>query len=163
MNPIYTLHDTASVYSPSLLFFKDLIQKNIALAVKMVGDPKRLRPHVKTHKTPEIVRLELAAGITKHKCATLAEAEMCASCGAPDVFLAYNVVGPNRQRLANLIRTYPGTRFSIQADHPDAVRALSDTLAGAGLTVDVLVDIDVGMHRTGIPAGDGAVALYELI
>src|SRR6059058_5062333 len=121
MNPLYAIHDTSGLFSPALLFYRSLIQRNIALAAKMAGNPNRLRPHVKTHKTPEIVRLELAAGITKHKCATLAEAEMCASCGAPDVFLAYNVVGPNRQRLANLIRAYPKTHFSIQADHPDAV------------------------------------------
>jgi D-serine deaminase-like pyridoxal phosphate-dependent protein len=163
MNPAYAIRDTSNVYSPSLLFFKDLIQKNIALAVQMVGDPKRLRPHVKTHKTREIVRMELAAGIVKHKCATLAEAEMVASCGAPDVFIAYNIVGPNRDRLARLIRAYPGTRFSVQADHPDAVRALSETMHKAGLQVDVLMDIDVGMHRTGIAPGEDAVALYQFI
>src|SRR5581483_6723701 len=124
---------------------------------------KRMRPHVKTHKTREIVRMELAAGVVKHKCATLAEAEMIASCGAPDVFLAYNVVGPNRDRLVKLIRAYPDTRFSVQADHPAAVRALSETMQKAGVEVDVLVDLDVGMHRTGIAPGDEAVALYELI
>src|SRR5438105_4264687 len=126
MNPVYAIHDTSALFSPALLFYKPLIERNIALAVKMAGNPDRLRPHVKTHKTREIVRLELAAGVTKHKCATLAECEMVASCGAPDVFLAYNVVGPNRDRLVKLIRAYPDTRFSVQADHPDAVRALSE-------------------------------------
>ena len=163
MNPIYAIADTSGIYSPALLFYKDIIQQNVNRAVEMVGDPKRLRPHVKTHKTREIVKMALAAGIIKHKCATLAEAEMTASCGAPDVFLAYNVVGPNCQRLAKLIRAYPGTQFSVQADHPDAVRALSDTLHRAGVEVDVLVDLDIGMHRTGIAPRDAAVALYELI
>src|SRR5258708_6869066 len=162
MNPIYAIADTSGIYSPALLFYKDIIQGNVKRAVEMVGDPKRLRPHVKTHKTREIVKMALAAGITKHKCATLAEAEMTASCGAPDVFLAYNVVGPNCERLAKLLRAYPGTQFSVQADHPDAVRALSDTLHRAGVEVDVLVDLDIGMHRTGI-APEDAVALYELI
>jgi D-serine deaminase-like pyridoxal phosphate-dependent protein len=163
MNPIYAIADTASIYSPALLFYKDIIQQNVRKAVELAGDPKRLRPHVKTHKTREIVKMCLAAGIGKHKCATLAEAEMTASCGAPDVFIAYNIVGPNRDRLAKLIRAYPGTQFSVQADHPDAVRALSDTLNRAGVSVDVLVDLDIGMHRTGIAPGDSAVALYELI
>ena len=120
MHPRYRIADTSAVCSPALLFYADLIRDNVALAVKMAGDPQRLRPHVKTHKTREIVRMELAAGVTKHKCATLAEAEMVASCGAPDVFLAYNIVGPNRDRLVKLLRTYTGTRFSVQADHPDA-------------------------------------------
>jgi D-serine deaminase-like pyridoxal phosphate-dependent protein len=163
MHAAYNIHDTSSIYSPSLIFFKDLIQKNIDLAVKMAGDPKRLRPHVKTHKTREIVQMELAAGISKHKVATLAEAEMCASAGATDIFLAYNVVGPNRERLAKLIRAYPKTTFRVQGDHPDAVRVLSETMARAGVEVEVLVDLDVGQHRTGIAPGEGAVALYELI
>ncbi len=95
MNPHYLLRDSSGVFSPALLFYKDMIRRNIARAVAMVGDPARLRPHVKTHKTRELVRLELDAGIAKHKCATIAEAEMIAQVGAPDVFLAYNIVGPN--------------------------------------------------------------------
>jgi D-serine deaminase-like pyridoxal phosphate-dependent protein len=163
MNPTYEIRDPSSIYSPALVFYRELIAKNLQTAVSMVGDPRKLRPHVKTHKTREIVRMELAAGVVKHKCATLAEAEMIASCGAPDVFLAYNVVGPNRDRLVKLIRAYPDTRFSVQADHPDAVRALSETMNRAGVVVDVLLDLDVGMHRTGIAPGEDAISLYELI
>src|SRR5262249_34349805 len=99
----------------------------------------------------------------RHKCATPAEAEMVASCGAPDVFLAYNLVGPNCDRYARLARTYPQTKFSVQADHPDAVRALSAAMHRAGQTVDVLLDLDVGQHRPGIAPGEDAVALYELL
>lgn len=161
MNPQYQIDDISNVFSPSLLLYKDLIEKNIALAVKMAGDAKRLRPHVKTHKCREIVKMELAAGIGKHKCATLAEMEMVASCGAPDIFLAYNVVGPNRERLVKLMRAYPDTRFSVQVDHPVTAKALAETMHKAGLTLDVLLDIDVGMHRTGIAAGPAAEALYE--
>jgi D-serine deaminase-like pyridoxal phosphate-dependent protein len=163
MNSIYAIDDTAQVFSPALIFYKDIIRDNIARAVEMAGDPKRLRPHVKTHKTREIVRLGMAAGITKHKCATLAEAEMLATCNVPDVFLAYNIVGPNCERLVQLIKKYPRTKFTVQADHPDAVQALSDAAHRAGVTAEVLVDLDVGMHRTGIAPGDGAVALYEQI
>jgi len=79
MNPVYTIHDTSPLFSPALLFYKPLIERNIALAVKMAGNPDRLRPHVKTHKTREIVRLELAAGLTKQQCGTLADCEMVAS------------------------------------------------------------------------------------
>jgi D-serine deaminase-like pyridoxal phosphate-dependent protein len=161
MNPAYVLHDTAAIFSPALLFYKDLIHQNIALAVQMAGAPERLRPHVKTHKTREIVRMELDAGITKHKCATLAEAEMLASCGVTDVLLAYNLVGPNCSRMARLAKAYPNCRFSVLADHPAALRLLSEALAASGQTVDVLLDVDVGQHRTGIAPGDDAVALYE--
>src|SRR5262245_28615653 len=136
MDPHYAVADTAAVFSPGLLFYKDLIRRNLARALEMAGRPDRLRPHVKTHKTREIVRLELDAGITKHKCATLAEAEMLAGCGAPDVLLAYNLVGPNCGRLARLAERYPGCRFSVLADHPAGARALSAALAAAGRKVD---------------------------
>ena len=109
MNPAYAVQDTSSIYSPALLFYKDLIQHNLTVALDIAGGPQRLRPHVKTHKTREIVQLELKAGVTKHKCATLAEAEMLAGCGAPDVFLAYNLVGPNCERMVRLMQAYPGT------------------------------------------------------
>jgi D-serine deaminase-like pyridoxal phosphate-dependent protein len=159
----YTLRDPSGVLSPGLLFYKDLIQSNIARMIEIAGGPERLRPHCKTHKTREIARLELDAGITRHKCATIAEAEMLASAGVPDVLLAYSIVGPNAARLARLIRAFTGCRFSVLADHPEAVTALSRVLTTAGETVDVLLDVDVGQHRTGIAPDEEAVVLYELI
>src|SRR5689334_12637356 len=113
MNSDYLVHDTSAVFSPALLFYKDLIQHNIDLAVRMAGGADRLRPHVKTHKTREIARLELDAGITRHKCATLAEAEMLAGCGAPDVLIAYPLVGPNCGRMARLVQKFPDCRWSV--------------------------------------------------
>src|SRR4051794_21029903 len=163
MNPLYTIRDASAVLSPGLLFYKPLIRQNIARAVEMAGRPDRLRPHVKTHKTREIVRMELEAGITKHKCATIAEAEMVAGCGAADVLLAYHLVGPNCERMARLVAAYPGCRFSVLVDHPIAARALSKAMQAAGQQVDVLLDVDVGQPRTGIPPGDEAAALYELV
>jgi D-serine deaminase-like pyridoxal phosphate-dependent protein len=163
MNPEYPLNDPSTVLSPGLLFYKDLIRRNIARMIEIAGAPGRLRPHAKTHKTREIARMELEAGITRHKCATIAEAEMLASCGVPDVLLAYNVVGPNCARLGRLVRLFPGCRFSVLADHPAAAAALSCAMTAAGEAVDVLLDVDVGQHRTGIPPGEEAVALYELL
>src|SRR5438067_5582555 len=147
MHAPYALHDASAVYSPGLLFYKDLIRQNIARTVELAGNPERLRPHAKTQKTSEVMQLEREAGIRKHKCATLAEAEMLAGCGAEDVLLAYNLVGPNCGRMAKLARAYPGCRFSVLADHPAAARALSAALADAGQQVDVLIDLDVGQHR----------------
>src|SRR5215203_4453858 len=103
MHPAYALSDPSAVFSPALVFFPELIRRNVARVVEMAGGPARLRPHVKTHKTQEIARLLLDAGVTKHKCATIAEAEMLATAGAPDVLIAYPLVGPNVGRLAALI------------------------------------------------------------
>jgi D-serine deaminase-like pyridoxal phosphate-dependent protein len=125
MDPHHLLRDPSTVFSPGLLFYRDAIRHNIDRLIARVGDPKRLRPHVKTHKTREIVRMQIAAGITKHKCATIAEAEMLAGVGAADVLLAYNLVGPNCMRMAQLIGGFPGCRFSTVVDHPVPAQSLS--------------------------------------
>ena len=163
MNSAYAIADISNIYSPALLFYKDLIRQNIARTVELAGDPGRLRPHVKTHKTREIVRMALEAGILKHKCATIAEAEMLAGCGVTDVLLAYNPVGPNCGRVARLARAYPACRFAVTADHAAAAEALSKALDAEKQSVDVLLDLDVGQHRTGVAPGPEAAALYEHI
>jgi D-serine deaminase-like pyridoxal phosphate-dependent protein len=112
---------------------------------------------------PDVIKLQLAAGIDKFKVATLAEAEMVASCGAADVLLAYQLLGPKVPRLAELVRKFPGTRFSTIADDAAAIRDLSRGLAAAGVKVEVLLDIDNGMHRTGIAPGEQAVELYRML
>src|SRR5262249_55187201 len=97
----FTVANAAEVPSPSLLVYPDRVEENIQRMISLAG-VERLRPHMKTHKMPEMIRLQLARGITKFKCATIAEAEMTASCGAPHVLLAYQPVGPNVGRLIRL-------------------------------------------------------------
>ena len=164
MNPSYVLRNADSVFSPALVFHAQLIRANIDRALELAGGPARLRPHVKTHKTREIVSMLLDAGVTAHKCATIAEAELLASTGAPDVLIAYQLVGPNIGSLIRLIRTFPDTRFSTIVDHEHAVHALSECLDAEGVSVGVLLDLDVGQHRSGIPMGDSdaALSLYLL-
>lgn len=161
MNAEYLLHDPSQVHSPSLLFYKTLIARNIKNMVERVGSPSRLRPHVKTHKTRQIVQMEREAGITKQKCATIAEAEMLAQCHVPDILLSYPMVGPNCERFARLVKKYSLSHFSVIADSEAGIQQLSDALKKANVTVDVLLDIDVGQHRTGVPAGPKARELYE--
>lgn len=163
MDAVYRIDDLSEIYSPALVFYPAVIRRNIARAVAIANDPSRLRPHVKTHKTREIVQLAMQAGITKHKCATIAEAEMLASCQVKDVLIAYPMVGPNCQRLARLAGRFPRCSFSVVADDMRAVRALAEAMQAAGQQVGVLLDIDVGQHRTGIAPGESAVALYETI
>jgi D-threonine aldolase len=144
----FAITNTEAVDSPALLIHPDVVQQNIQAALALVGDPARLRPHVKTHKMPAVTKLLLAAGIRQFKCATIAEAEMLAQAEAPDVLLAYPVVGPKAARLYELIRRYPATRFSCLTDHPETARQLSDLFADQPLSV--YIDLNVGMGRTGI-------------
>ena len=70
----YAIADTSEMLSPSLVIFCDLVEANLAEMIRIAGSPSRLRPHCKTHKMREVIELELARGITRHKCATIAEA-----------------------------------------------------------------------------------------
>jgi len=162
-DPRYAIADTSQILSPGLVVFRDLVEQNLAEMIRIAGSPARLRPHCKTHKMREVTELQLARGITKHKCATIAEAELLAEAGARDIFLAYNPVGPNIGRVAALVRKYPEANFKVTADHPRPLAALGEALSSAGCSVEVLLDIDCGQHRTGIPAGAEARRLYEQI
>ena len=160
----YTLDNVHEIASPALLIYQERMVENLRRMLAMVGgDATRLRPHIKTHKVPEIVSLHLEHGITKFKCATIAEAEMLALACAPDVLLAYQPVGPNIQRLVTLIQRFPQTRFSTIADNEHSIRELSAAISGARLELDIFLDLDCGMHRTGVPPDASAIKLYKLI
>jgi D-serine deaminase-like pyridoxal phosphate-dependent protein len=152
--------NVATVPSPALLVYPERIEANLRQMLAIAEGPDRLRPHVKTHKLPEVVRRHLARGITRFKCATLAEVEMVARCGAADVLLAYQPVGPNVSALRLLVERFPRSAISALVDDQAVAEHLSSEFARAGRTIDLLVDLDVGMHRSGIPPGEGAAALY---
>src|SRR4051812_22447106 len=107
MRSPYEIRDTSELLSPSLIIFREILRQNLDAMVAMAGSVDRLRPHVKTHKMPEIVRMVEGLGITRHKCATIAEAEMIARAGGRDVLIAYPLVGPNVRRLVELADQYP--------------------------------------------------------
>ena len=163
MDPRHSLINPSGLLSPSLLVYRDLVRQNLAGMIEMARGAERLRPHAKTHKMAEIIRMEGELGIQKHKVATIAEAEMVAAAGGSDVLLAYPLVGPNLTRFVRLVRGYRSTTFRALVDHPDSARALSDAVKGLGRPVAVLVDLDVGMGRTGIDPGEPAAALYALV
>jgi len=160
--PWHQVSNVAEVASPALLIHPERIEENIRRMLRIVG-PDRLRPHIKTHKMAELVRMQMALGIDKFKCATIAEAEMAGACGARDVLLAYQPVGPNIRRLIQLGKTFPQTKFSCLSDDAEALRALSHATAQAGERLDVFLDINCGMNRSGVSLGQEAIALYRLI
>jgi D-serine deaminase-like pyridoxal phosphate-dependent protein len=153
--------DVSAIPSPALLLGLEPIERNLHTMLAIAGSPGRLRPHVKTHKLGWLVQRQIALGITSFKCATIAEAEMCAQAGAPDVLIAFQLVGPNIARLLALREKFPRTHFSTVVDEPSALHALADASMRSGARLEVLLDLDVGQHRTGIPPGPAAVALYR--
>jgi D-serine deaminase-like pyridoxal phosphate-dependent protein len=161
--PWYAVSNADEVPSPALLVYPDRVEENIRRMIRVAGGVERLRPHMKTNKLPEVIRMQMDQGITKFKCATIAEAEMVAACGAPDVLLAYQPVGPNVTRMIELVKSFPGTTFSAVADDEAIIRALSKAAVDAGVTLNLFLDVDAGMHRTGVAPGPSAASLYRLI
>jgi D-serine deaminase-like pyridoxal phosphate-dependent protein len=155
----FEIENVQELDSPALVIFTERVQHNIQTAVNMIGDVINLRPHIKTSKSPDAARLMLQAGITKFKCATIAEAEMLAQCNAPDVLLAYQPLGPKLTRFIELIKKYPAVKFSCLTDNTAAASEQAAAFEVNGLTVSVYIDLNVGMNRTGIPASEKAVDL----
>ena len=147
--------------SPALVVFPERVKHNIQLAIDMIGDISRLRPHIKTNKSPDVAKLMLNAGITKFKCATIAEAEMLALCNAPDVLLAYQPLGPKLNRFVSLIIKYPATKFSCLTDNIAAADEQASVFNSNNLTVPVFIDLNVGMNRTGIDPDEKAIDLAK--
>lgn len=157
----YHINNIEAVDSPALVIYRERVIENIRTAVSMVGDVKRLRPHVKTHKCLEVAALQMEAGIHKFKCATIAEAEMLGIAKAPDVLLAYQPAGPKLKRFIELIKKYPSTKFSCLVDNIQSIRNISALVIDNSIQIEVYIDLNVGMNRTGIPPGDNALELYR--
>ncbi len=145
----YRVDNESELFTPAVILYPDRIKRNIAEMIRLAGGTQRLRPHVKTHKLPQVVELQQAAGIDKFKCATLQEATMLASIGVPDVLLAYQPTGPLAERFVRLAAT-SDTRFSTLVDNAATVDLLNRLAGEHHISLPVYVDIDCGMHRTGI-------------
>lgn len=160
MKEWYQVDNIEQVDTPALLVFPERVKQNIEHFKSYIRNLSLLRPHVKTNKSAEVSRLLLSAGITRFKCATIAEAEMLAMCDAPDVLVAHQPVGPKAQRLAGLTKVFSETKFSTIIDNAASAKALSDVFAAEGMSIPVYIDLNVGMNRSGVRP-ENALAVYE--
>jgi D-serine deaminase-like pyridoxal phosphate-dependent protein len=157
---VYTLRDTSLLISPALIYYRDIILANTRRIIEMAGGAERLWPHVKSHKTEEMIRMQIDLGITRFKCATIAEAEMTVKAGGRDIILAYPLVGPNVSRFLRLAAGYGEAAFYAVGDDLRQLEILSTEAGKMGTQANVLVDVDIGMHRTGVSL-DKLEGFYE--
>ena len=146
----YIIGNIHEVDSPALVVYPERIKANIRAALAMVDSPAVLRPHAKTSKMSEVAAMLISEGVNKFKCATIAEAEMLAMAHAKDVLLAYQPVGPKILRLLQLIKAYPATRFACLVDSIENANHLNEVCTAQKNTLNVFIDLNVGMNRTGI-------------
>ncbi len=159
----YTIQNVDTLDSPSLLMYADRVRCNIARMIERSHGTERLIPHIKTNKTPAVVEMMLQAGISRFKCATIAEAEMLAMTGAKYVVIAHQLVPPKTARLLALKQQYPDVFFASLLDNAHTAQQHSDFFAAHEANSDVLLDVNNGMNRSGTPLGASTLALYKHI
>jgi D-serine deaminase-like pyridoxal phosphate-dependent protein len=145
----YHIRNIEEIDSPALIVYKQRVQQNINSILAM-KNAAQLRPHVKTNKIAEVCAMMLAKGITKFKCATIAEAEMLGMIKAPDVLLAYQPTPVKAKRLVKLIQKYSATHFSCLIDDTANAENISAVFSENNICVDAYIDLNDGMNRTGI-------------
>lgn len=148
----------AGVDTPCLILELDAFEHNLQrLPDSLSGTGMRLRPHAKSHKCPEIARRQIALGAAGVCCQKVSEAEAMVAGGIADVLIANEIVGaPKLRRLAALAKR---AKIAVCADDAGNVADLDAAARAAAVTLDVLVEIDVGAHRCGVQPGAPAVAL----
>lgn len=157
----FEISDVAQIDTPALVVYSENIDYNINSMLERVGDANKLRPHIKTYKMAEVVERLMASGIFKFKCATIAEAELLGMVGAKEALLAYQPIGPKINRLLEVQQKYPDTHYSTLIDNKKTAEAIADVCEQKGLKLDVFIDLNVGMNRTGILPNEQGVALYS--
>jgi D-serine deaminase-like pyridoxal phosphate-dependent protein len=149
--------DVADLPTPSVLVDLDVLERNITRMQERARQAGvRLRPHAKTHKSPEVGRLQLTAGASGLTLAKTSEAEVFADFGFDDIFLGYPIVGADKAR--RLLALSDRIRIAAGVDSVEGARSLGSVFHAAGRRLRVLLKIDCGFHRVGV-APEEAVAL----
>jgi D-serine deaminase-like pyridoxal phosphate-dependent protein len=135
--------------TPAVLVDLDVLERNIArMATRAREAGVRLRPHAKTHKCPEISRLQRAAGAWGLSVAKVGEAEVFADAGFDDLFVAYTAVGEDKGR--RLLALCDRVRLAVGVDSVEGASTLARPFGQAGRSLDVLLKVDVGYGRVGV-------------
>src|SRR5262245_57796588 len=151
----------ADLVTPALLLDLDLFEANISkMAAHIKAAKIDLRPHGKTHKCAEIAHRQIEAGAIGLSVATIREAEAMAGAGVNGLLITSELVGkPKIDRLIKLLHSASDT--IVVVDNLDHATQLNDAAAIAKLRLNVLIDVDPGGRRTGVPPGDAAISFAE--
>jgi len=159
--PFIGMHKT-ELDTPALLIDLDKMEANIqTMANYFTNVSAALRPHVKTHKTPIIAHKQIAAGAIGVTCAKLGEAEAVIHAGIRDVLIANQVVGT--QKIARLINLAKHAEIMVAVDNPQNVQAISEAASAKGVSIRILVEVNIGMNRCGVEPGQPTLALAQHI
>jgi len=148
--------------TPALVLDLTVLDRNLEkMASFFRGRACQLRPHFKNHKCTRLARRQLDAGAAVGMtCAKLGEAEVLVDAGFDDILIANQVVGS--RKMARLVAIADRAAVCVAVDHPSHLESISQAGQAAGVTIGVLVEVDIGMHRCGVPPGEPALDLARL-
>ena len=151
-----------TIDSPALLIYPEIVKQNISTAQSKLDVLKdsSLRPHVKSVKCLEIIQMAMQCGIRKFKCSTIAEAELLGMAKAGDILLNCQLSLVKAKRFEDLIESYPDSSFSCLVDNMESAQILSSLFTDK--PVNVYIDVNLGMNRTGIKAENALALLKDL-
>ena len=159
---VYRLQDPDGLETPAMLLFHEVMEHNIRSVCELAGGAENLMVHVKTHKSEAVTRREIEHGITGFKCATLAELEMVLRAGTKKAILAYPQVQSRKlTRFCDLVSRYPDAWIAAIISSNVHLAAIARTAERRQQSLRVMIDLDVGMHRTGIGFGVEALQMYR--
>ena len=148
--------------TPVLLIDLDVMESNIKkMADYIRGVDAELRPHAKTHKTPILAHKQMEAGAIGITCAKLGEAEVMVEGGIKDILIANEIVP--QQKIARLVNLARHADMMVAVDDPNNVENLSQAAQDKGVNLRILVDVDIGMKRCGVPPGKPALQLAQKV
>ena len=151
-----------AIDTPALLVDLDVFEKNMATIVARCAEAGvAWRPHCKSHKCPEIARLQIAAGAIGVTCSKLAEAEAMAEAGITDILIANQIVGP--LKIARLMLLRQRADVIVSVDSATNVYALNEAARQSDQQLRVVIEVNCGMDRAGVTPGDEVVALAKRI
>jgi D-serine deaminase-like pyridoxal phosphate-dependent protein len=150
------------VDTPVLVVDLDVFERNLDLMANAVrGGGVALRPHAKSHKCPDIAHAQIERGAVGICCQKVGEAEAFVAAGIRDVLVTNEIVG--EKKLARLAQLAAQAKIGVLADDAATVRHIGAAARAAGVSIDVLVEVDVGANRCGVAPGSPAVAIAEVI
>jgi D-serine deaminase-like pyridoxal phosphate-dependent protein len=154
--------DVSEIDTPALVVDLDILERNLARVADYArGHGLRLRPHTKTHKSVRLAKRQLASGASGLTVAKVSEAEVMLAAEPDDLLVAYPIIGDTK--LARLTQVARQTRVTVALDSVFAARQLSDAARAGQVEIGVLAEVDAGLGRVGVSAGEPLVELARTI
>ncbi len=159
----YKVENEDQIITPALFVYPERIKNNIESMIRISGDHQRLIPHVKTNKMRAVVKMQMELGIKQFKCATLGELQMLISCGVEHILLA---IQPTKEKMRHFLEAqakHTEISFSTLVDNEFSLNLFSKLAAAQNQKINLWVDINNGMNRTGITPDKAADFYMKLM